>query len=196
MNKAETTRHLILRKAFEMIYVRGYQSTSIDDIISTTQVTKGAFYYHFGTKDEMGIAIINEILKPALAGSFADPLQKISDPAEAIYTLIENLLMNDKFMRAEFGCPVSNLTQEMAFRNRNFKEALEDLTHQWTEVMTTSIENGKNEGFLRKEINAKQVTLMILSGYWGIRNIGKLEKSNTVYLPYLKELKYYLNSLK
>jgi TetR/AcrR family transcriptional repressor of nem operon len=196
MNKAETTRHLILRKAFELIYVRGYQSTSIDDIISTTQVTKGAFYYHFNTKDEMGLAIINDILKPALAGSFAEPLQNERDPAEAIYKLIENLLMKDAFMKAEFGCPVSNLTQEMASRNGNFKQALEDLTHQWTEVMTATIENGKKEGLLRKDVNAKQATLMILSGYWGIRNFGKLEKNNTVYLPYLKELKNYLKSLK
>jgi TetR/AcrR family transcriptional repressor of nem operon len=196
MNKAESTRHMILSKAFELIYTRGYQSTSVDDIISNTRVTKGAFYYHFSTKDEMGIAIINEILKPVLSGSFAGPLQKEADPAVAIYTLIENLLMKDAFMRVEFGCPVSNLTQEMASRNVNFKHALEELTHQWTEVMSATIESGKKEGFIRKDVNAKQVTLMILSGYWGIRNFGRLEKSNSVYLPYLKELKNYLQSIK
>jgi TetR/AcrR family transcriptional repressor of nem operon len=63
MKKAATTRLTILQKAFELIYVKGYQTTSIDDIIATTQVTKGAFYYHFKNKDEMGLAIINEILK-------------------------------------------------------------------------------------------------------------------------------------
>ena len=61
MKKAEATRLMILQKAFELIYVKGYQTTSIDDIIATTKVTKGAFYYHFKTKDEMGLAIINEI---------------------------------------------------------------------------------------------------------------------------------------
>jgi TetR/AcrR family transcriptional repressor of nem operon len=196
MNKAESTRHMILSKAFDLIYTRGYLSTSVDDIISTTQVTKGAFYYHFNTKDEMGIAIINEILKPVLAAGFAGPLKKQPDPAEAIYSLVENLLMKDAFMKVEFGCPVSNLTQEMASRNVHFKHALEDLTQQWTEAMTAAIENGKKGGYVRKEVNAKQVTLMILSGYWGIRNFGKLEKDNTVYLPYLKELKNYLKSLK
>lgn len=37
MKKAETTRLNILQKAFELIYVKGYQTTSIDDIIATTQ---------------------------------------------------------------------------------------------------------------------------------------------------------------
>ena len=196
MNKAQSTRHMILSKAFELIYTRGYQATSVDDIISTTQVTKGAFYYHFSTKDEMGIAIINEILQPALSGGFADPLQKGKDPVEAIYTLIENLLLKDSFMTAEFGCPVSNLTQEMASRNVKFKEALEDLTHQWTEVMIATIESGKRAGYVRKDVNAKQVTLMIFSGYWGIRNLGRLEKNRAVYLPYLRELKNYLQSIR
>ncbi len=47
MKKAEVTRLNILQKAFELIYVNGYQTTSIDQIIATTQVTKGAFFYHF-----------------------------------------------------------------------------------------------------------------------------------------------------
>src|SRR5690606_28017174 len=97
MKKAEATRLTILQKAFELIYVKGYQTTSIDDIIATTKVTKGAFYYHFKTKDEMGLAIINEILKPTLASSFIEPLQTEENPLEAIYNLMDNLLMKNEF---------------------------------------------------------------------------------------------------
>ena len=61
--------------------------------------------------------------------------------------------------------------------------------------MTTTIEKGKENGFVREEVNAKQVTTFVMSGYWGIRNFGKLENSKKAYLPYLKELKNYLNSL-
>ncbi|WP_312076739.1 TetR/AcrR family transcriptional regulator [Chryseobacterium sp.] len=64
MKKSEATRLNILQKAFELIYVKGYQTASVDEIIATTQVTKGAFYYHFKTKDEMGLAIINELMIP------------------------------------------------------------------------------------------------------------------------------------
>jgi hypothetical protein len=43
MKKSAATRLMILQKAFELIYAKGYQTTSIDDIIATTKVTKGAF---------------------------------------------------------------------------------------------------------------------------------------------------------
>lgn len=196
MKKAEITRLNILQKAFDIIYANGYQTTSIDDIIATTKVTKGAFYYHFKSKDEMGLAIINEILKPALTNSFVEPLQNKKNPLEAIYNLMQNLLMENKFLKVEYGCPAANLTQEMTPWNVDFNNALNNLIEQWTKAMTDIIETGKKNGTVRTNVNAKQVTLFVMSGYWGIRNFGKLENSKTVYIPYLKELKSYLHNLK
>lgn len=196
MKKAAATRLNILQKAFELIYVNGYQTTSIDHIIATTQVTKGAFFYHFKNKEEMGLAIINEILKPSLTTSFLEPLQKEQDPIVVIYNLMYDLLLKNEFLKVEYGCPVANFTQEMTPWNIDFSKALAELTQEWTKAMTTAIERGQQNGFIRKDVNAIQVTLFVVSGYWGIRNFGKLENNKTVYLPYLKELKNYLNTLK
>jgi Transcriptional regulator len=196
MKKAEATRLMILQKAFELIYVKGYQTTSIDDIIATTKVTKGAFYYHFKTKDEMGLAIINEILKPTLTNSFIEPLQTEENPLDAIYNLMDNLLMKNDFLKVEYGCPASNFTQEMTPWNSEFNKALNELTQEWTKAITATVERGKKSGTIRKDVNAKQVTIFVMSGYWGIRNLGKLENSKKVYVSYLKQLKIYLDSLK
>lgn len=196
MKKAEATRLMILQKAFELIYVKSYQTTSIDDIIATTKVTKGAFYYHFKTKDEMGLAIINEILKPTLTNSFIEPLQTEENPLDAIYNLMDNLLMKNDFLKVEYGCPASNFTQEMTPWNSEFNKALNELTQEWTKAITATIERGKKSGTIRKDVNAKQVTIFVMSGYWGIRNLGKLENSKKVYVSYLKQLKVYLDSLK
>jgi TetR/AcrR family transcriptional repressor of nem operon len=196
MKKAAATRLTILQKAFEQIYVKGYQTTSVDEIIANTQVTKGAFYYHFKTKDEMGLAIINEVLKPTLTNNFIAPLQNVQDPLEAIYILMENLLMKNTFLKVAYGCPASNFTQEMTPWNADFSNALNELTQQWIKAMTKVVEQGKRNGFVRKDVDAKEVTLFVLSGYWGIRNFGKLKNSRRAYLPYLKQLKIYLDGLR
>jgi TetR/AcrR family transcriptional repressor of nem operon len=196
MKKAEATRFTILEKAFELIYAKGYQTTSVDDIIATTKVTKGAFYYHFKNKDEMGIAIINELMKPSLRDGFIDPLQNNNDPLEAIYDLMYNLLMENEFLKVEYGCPASNLTHEMTPWNVDFNTALNELTQQWIITMASAIEKGKDNNFIRKEVNAMQVTMFVMSGYWGIRNFGKLENSKEAYLPFLGELRNYLETLR
>ncbi len=196
MKKAAATRLHILQKAFELIYVKGYQNTSVDDILETTNVTKGAFYYHFRNKDEMGIAIINELLRPTFAASFVAPLQQVADPINGIYRLMHSLLLENEFLKVEYGCPASNLTQEMTPWNVDFSKAMNELTEELTKAMTALIEKGKTSGIVRKDVNARQATLFVLSGYWGIRNFGKLENDKKVYLPYLKELKRYLVTLR
>ncbi len=195
MNKAESTRLTILEKAFKLIYVKGYQTTSIDDILATTKVTKGAFYYHFSNKDEMGMAIINELMKPSLTKSFVE-LEKAANPLDGIYNLMHHLLMKNDFLKVEYGCPASNLTQEMTPWNSDFSSVLNDITQQWSKSLTTVIATAKANGLVRRDVNAKQVAMFVMSGYWGVRNLGKLDNSRKPYVTYLKELKRYLASLK
>jgi TetR/AcrR family transcriptional repressor of nem operon len=196
MSKAANTRLNILHKAFELIYTKGYQTTSIDEIIATTQVTKGAFYYHFKTKDEMGVAIIEEILKPTMQEQFIKPTEASQDPIEDFYNMISYLLLEDPFLQVKYGCPVGNLTQEMTPWNTKFSEALSELVDLWKATIINSIEKGKEAGLIRKDVIGEQVAFFILSGYWGIRNFGKLQNDNSSYLVYLKEFKEYLNGLK
>lgn len=196
MKKSEATRLTILQKAFELIYVNGYQTTSVDEIIATTQVTKGAFYYHFKTKDEMGLAIINELMIPNFKNTFIEPFQRVVNPLDAIYQLMYNLLIENENLKVEYGCPASNFTQEMAPWNIEFTKALNYLSQQWENTMIDSIEKGKENGIVNTDVNAKEVAVFVLSGYWGVRNLGKLENSKSVYLIYLKGLKSYFDMLK
>lgn len=196
MSKAANTRLTILHKAFELIYTKGYQTTSVDEIIATTQVTKGAFYYHFKNKDEMGVAIIEEILKPTMQEHFIKPTEVSQNPIEDFYNMISYLLLEDPFLQVKYGCPVGNLTQEMTPWNTKFSEALTELVNLWKTTIIDSIEKGKESGLIRKDVIGEQVAFFILSGYWGIRNFGKLQNDNSAYLIYLQELKKYLDGLK
>jgi len=196
MSKAANTRLTILHKAFELIYSKSYQTTSIDDIIATTKVTKGAFYYHFKTKDEMGIAIIEEILKPVMMESFINPIENSVNPIDDLYNMISYLLLEDPFLQVKYGCPVGNLTQEMTPWNNQFSLALSELTFQWKKTIEKAISNGQLSGLIRKDVNGEQVAFFMMSGYWGIRNFGKLQNNNECYVAYLKEFRNYLESLK
>ena len=196
MTKASNTRHTILEKAFDLIYKKGYQTTSIDKIITTTKVTKGAFFYHFKTKDEMGIAIINEIIKPMMHSVLIIPLQNTSKPINAIYLMTKSLLLENPLLKLEYGCPVGNLTQEMTPWNSNFTKALNELILEWQRTIENCIKNGIENGNVQNNVNSKQVAYFITSSYWGIRNFGKIHNDTDCYHSYLKELKLYLKNLK
>lgn len=196
MKKAEATRLNILQKAYETTYIKGYQTTSIDDILVTTKVTKGAFYYHFKNKDEMGVAIIKEILKPKFLIQITQTFNLEPNTLEALYIMVTMLLAENEYTKFEQGCPISNFIQEMTPKSTAFTLALRELTEEWEKIIISNIEIGKKSGFVNSNVQSKSVALFIISSYWGVRNFGRMDGGNDTYRTYLKELKNYLNSLK
>ena len=144
----------------------------------------------------MGIAIIDEILKPNISKKFLELLEKEDSPLESIYSLMFYLLMEDTFLEVEFGCPASNLIQEMTPWNTSFSKELNKLVYQWLNLLIATLERGQKNGFVNKELDTISSANFILSGYWGVRNLGKLEKTKQPYKSYLKQLRIYLKMIK
>ncbi|GAB3807533.1 TetR/AcrR family transcriptional regulator [Spirosoma humi] len=195
MSKAALTRQTILLKAFELIYQNGFQLTSVDTIIATTNVTKGAFFYHFKTKEEMGLALIQEVIKPAMEESFVKPLANATYPAQVIYDMMEHLLLKAPFFQVQYGCPAVNLVSELATTGDDLmSKALYALMNQCLGAVQSSFQRGQMIGNIRSDVDPNAVADFVLAGYSGIRNMGKLFGAGC-YSVYLNELKRYLNEL-
>src|SRR5580700_2787252 len=83
----QRTRELLLQAAFREVYRSGFQSAGIDAILAATNVTKGALYYHFESKEALGYAIVEEIVSKLTRDRWMLPLQRNRDK-DAIDTLI------------------------------------------------------------------------------------------------------------
>lgn len=193
-SKAAATRLNILQKAFGLVYRNGYRTTSVDDIIATTQVTKGAFFYHFKNKDEMGLAMISEVMYPGMRGSMIQPLQHTGNPLAEIYSMMEGLLIGNPFFEVKYGCPAINLVEEMASQSDVFHKALSKLTDDWRDAIIASLEKGKAKGTVKPDTDATAAALYIIAGYGGIRNLGKVYGSGS-YKGFLEQFKVYLGTL-
>ncbi len=194
MSKAANTRTMILTKSFELIYKQGYQATSIDNILATTKVTKGAFFYHFKNKDEMGLAMINEIIYPGMYASLVKPLLDAKNPINDIHEMMRVVLLKVPFLRAKYGCPAVNLIEEMSPLNEDFKKGLLKLTDHWQDAIKESINQGKALKQIRQDVNPEYVACFVVAGYSGIRNMGKAMGSSC-YNIFLQEFKNYLKQL-
>ncbi|SKC00114.1 TetR/AcrR family transcriptional regulator [Dyadobacter psychrophilus] len=194
MNKSAGTRLHILQKSFELIYKNGFQATSIDAIIASTNVTKGAFFYHFKNKEEMGLALISEVLSPGMHDAMISPLQAATEPLEAIYQMMERLLLHDPLFKIEYGCPAVNLIEEMGPLNELFGNALRDLLLAWQNAIQLVLKNAKISGKVEAHTEPEQVAIFITAGYGGIRNMGKI-LGKDCYVTFLTQFRTYLNSL-
>jgi AcrR family transcriptional regulator len=111
----KTTRDHIVEAADRLFYQRGYEHTSFSDIADAVQISRGNFYYHFKTKDEILDAVIG--LRLANTGRMLEQWEKGAEhPADRILSFIHILIANRaKIMR--YGCPVGTLCAELAKLN-------------------------------------------------------------------------------
>ena len=58
--RAEVTRQRIIDAAVDLFNERGFGETGLADVLQRAGVTKGAFYYHFDSKDALAVAIIDQ----------------------------------------------------------------------------------------------------------------------------------------
>jgi AcrR family transcriptional regulator len=108
----KTTREYIVEAANRLFYQRGFEHTSFSDIAETVQISRGNFYHHFKSKDEILDAVIGE--------RRANTLKMLErwesegkKPLERIRSFIHILIVNGEKIR-RYGCPVGTLCTELA----------------------------------------------------------------------------------
>ncbi len=112
MSSPNATRDHIVEAADMLFYRQGYEHTSFADIADAVRISRGNFYYHFKTKDE----ILDAVIEARLTGT-----QRTLDrweregttPADRIRNFINILIVNRADIK-RFGCPVGTLTTELA----------------------------------------------------------------------------------
>jgi AcrR family transcriptional regulator len=111
----KTTRDDIVAAADQLFYRRGYDYTSFADIAGAVHISRGNFYYHFKSKDEILDAVID-----ARAANTRKMLEQWEiegkQPADRIRSFIHILIANRVDIK-RFGCPVGTLSTELAKLN-------------------------------------------------------------------------------
>lgn len=108
----KTTRQRIEELADKLFYEQGYEHTSFSDIASAVNISRGNFYHHFKTKDEILDAVISA--RTAKTQAMLDKWQKQgANPGERIRCFIDMMIANRVGIRRH-GCPVGTLCTELA----------------------------------------------------------------------------------
>lgn len=111
MRKTSTRDHII-EAADQLFYQQGYDHTSFADISGAVKISRGNFYHHFKTKDE----ILGAVISRRIANTrdlLASWEVEAHSPRERICCFVKILITNQtKIM--QFGCPVGTLATELS----------------------------------------------------------------------------------
>lgn len=176
-DKSELTREKILMAAFEEIHHRGFQAASLSNILKNTGITKGALYHHFKNKNELGYAVVDEIIYQTILKNWIEPLNGSDDP---ISTLQQILIESGEQMTevdVRQGCPLNNLSLEMSPIDENFRKRITTVYGAWQEAIEKACERGMTAGNMRKDADSKQLSLLFVATLEGCMGFAKSTQS-------------------
>src|SRR5271163_4204050 len=99
MRDSERTRERLLQAASREIYRSGFQSASLDAILASAGVTKGALYYHFDSKEALGYAVVEEVIAPDVRAKWLRRLLRGKDPVDALIGNVRGLSVRPEDVR-------------------------------------------------------------------------------------------------
>jgi AcrR family transcriptional regulator len=153
-----------LRAAYEALAENGYHHISVEEIVTRAGRSKGGFYHHFRSKEEVFLAVFDQVIWAA--GN--EILQQISigkSVREVFHGLLdryEPLMRDSKRMVAavEFFC--------LAIRNEETRNLIRQLQDRSVEVGSKLLEDAVRRGEFRRNINVREVTDMLFSAGRGL----------------------------
>src|SRR5262245_54618148 len=162
---AETTRQRILRIAFAEFYRYGFQAGSLNRIVEETGLTKGALFHHFPSKQELGYAVVEEVIWPQFKTTWIDPLEQSADPIKDTKRLLRRMIDEGPGAGVTLaqGCPVNNLAQEMSPLDEGFRQRLEKIYTAWRLAVKTALANGIKAGNVTKDVSPVKVAAFIVA---------------------------------
>lgn len=106
------TRERIVESADTLFYETGFEATSFADIAATVGISRGNFYHHFKSKDDLLCAVID--LRKERTRAMLDEWETTNkDPFDRILCFA-NILMTNRTKIMAFGCPVGTLCAELS----------------------------------------------------------------------------------
>ena len=195
-NPPGLTRKKMLEAAFAEIHKNGFQAASLSQILAETGLTKGALYHYFPDKKALGLAVVEEVIRPSMAAMMFAPLLETERPLAALQALLQSKAAINEPTMVMLGCPLNNLMQEMSPVDETFRVRLNALFQDWVDVVAAALKRGQKAGEVRPDVAADETAFFIVSALEGCIGMSKNTQSVTAFRGCLTQLGSYLETLK
>ncbi len=180
-NDPAALRARVLDTAFALLQAQGYNATGVQEIAAAARVTGGALHHHFPSKKALGLAVIRERVATAVEETWLEPVQSARTARDGIRDVFADLAKELDRSGSVRGCPVNNLTLELAFADPDFRAELRSIFDLWRQTLAAKIRD-------EAPGDADRLATMVVASYSGAMAIAKVEQRGEPLRQCAKEL--------
>lgn len=161
------TKQKILDTGAELIHLKGFNHTGLQEILKAAGVPKGSFYNYFSNKEDFGLQVIDHfagyftiISRPILEDPALSPLQKIKKLLEWFMEFFES-------KDYAYGCPIGNLAQEMGDLSPAFRDKLRLALDILVDAYSGVLAQAQKEGEIAQDLEVREAARFLVSSWHG-----------------------------
>lgn len=170
----------IIHESLKLFSLKGFLSTSIDDILNATNASKGGLYNHFGSKEELFHAVLSEARKIWREKTLYE-LNETDRPIEKLIRLLINY--RDRYLKDadDFpgGCIFVTLSVELDDQRPHLARELNEGYVRLKAMIRRLLDHAQSVGELSGATDNQALTEMIFSGMLGASVMYGMDKSTT-----------------
>ena len=186
------TKEHIIEVASRLMHVRGYNHTSIDDVLKESGVGKGNFYYHFKSKEELGYAIIESNLRQFSDHVLLRAFGNQKDAITQIEDFLDSILELQRQLNCAGGCPMGNMAMEMSDIHEGFRKKFQEVFESWRIQVARALQKAKASRQLSGDVDPAQLAQFLIAGIEGGILLTKVKKDIKILENCFKELKTHI----
>lgn len=185
----------LLNAALQVIRTKGYTATRIEDICEAAGVTKGSFFHHFDTKEELAVAAADYWSEVTSALFASAPYHQAEDPLDRILAYIDfrKALLQGEL--AEFTCLVGTMTQEIYGTHPAIRQACEQSISGHAATLVPDIEAAIKQYGVRGCWTAESLALFTQAAIQGAFILAKARNGASVAAESIDHLRRYIELL-
>jgi TetR/AcrR family transcriptional repressor of nem operon len=176
MDKKNIKKNMIIEKSIGLMYLNGYNGTSVKDITDAAGIPKGSFYNYFLGKEQYAIDAIDfyeeniNCLVETLDNDSLEPLDRIKKFYKEKIKILEK-------RGVEYGCFVGNLSEEVGNNNENISKRADEFHKKIESVIVKNLMIAEKGNMLKKNVSAKILGDFILISWQGALLRAKVAKN-------------------
>jgi TetR/AcrR family transcriptional repressor of nem operon len=171
-NDPETMRSRVLDAAADEFQLRGYNATSMHDILGAAGVTGGALHHHFRTKQELGLAVIRERVAQAVREAWLAPIASAPTALQGISSAFGEIAASVESRGRVLGCPVNNLALELSLADPAFRAALSEVFEDWRHAIAEKLRADQAKRLIGRA-DADELATFVVCAYSGAMALAK-----------------------
>lgn len=159
------TRQRIADAALEQFQLKGYNGTSVQDLVNAAEAPKGTFYNHFASKEALAVETVRRYSSGWNLAALVDPAG--GTPRARIERHLAELIASGRAIAAERGCLVANFAGEVPSHSAMVAAAVGEHLLSWVDTLRAVIDEAKRAGELITAMPAEDLAEFIVNAWEG-----------------------------